>query len=113
MTSQQPAAARNRALVVLDVVAGIVLLAFEIVLGLVVIGTATAFAGAEAPNQVLLGTAVLLIIVVTVLAAALGIGFFVVALIRKRLAFVWPLGAVVLTVIVFYAGTALATAALA
>jgi hypothetical protein len=48
-----------------------------------------------------------------VLAAFLGLGFFVVALIRKRLAFVWPLAAVVLTIVAFYAGTALATAALA
>lgn len=113
MTSQPAAAPRNRALVTLDIVAGIVLIAFGIVLGLVVISAAAAYAATEAAEPALMAAAAFGIIAIAVIATFLGIGFFVVALIRRRVAFVWPLVAVIVTVIAFYAGTWLATQALA
>jgi ABC-type multidrug transport system permease subunit len=113
MTSRPAAPPRNRAVLVLDVVASIVIIAFGIVLALVVIATAAAYGNTPAGNPTLMTVAVLGIIAVAVIATALGIGFFIVALLRRRVAFVWPLIALVVTVAAFYGGTALASSALA
>lgn len=113
MTAQPVAAPRNRALLILDIVVGIALIAFSIVLALVVLSVAIAYGGTEANNPALMGAAVFGIIAIAVIATALGIGFFVVALIRRRIAFVWPLLGLVVTLVGFYGGTWVATQALA
>ncbi|HWR86341.1 MAG TPA: hypothetical protein VN200_10135 [Rhodoglobus sp.] len=104
MPQTPPAAPRNRVLVALDVIAGIVVIVFGLVLALAVIANATLYAGV-AGDPVLLGIGVYGIIGVAIIVTFLGVGFFVVALIRKRLAFVWPLGAFIIVLVAFYAGT--------
>lgn len=53
----------------------------------------------------MLGIVVSGLISVSVLAQFLGFGMFLVSIIRKRVAFVWPLAAIVLTIALFYLGT--------
>lgn len=115
MTS--PAAApRHPALRGLDIAAGVLLIVFGIVLALGVLTTAIAYGGLHAGctpalaegltcNSTVLGIVVYGLIGVSVLALFLGFGMFIVSIIRKRIAFVWPLGAIVLTIALFYLGT--------
>jgi O-antigen ligase len=116
VTPQPPARRRNPALIVLDVVAGIVLLAVGAVLAIGVISSAIAYGGLHAEcgdgphgglacNSTALGIVVYGLIAVAILALFLGFGMFLVSLVRKRLAFYWPLAAIVITIVLFYAGT--------
>lgn len=100
----------------LDIVAGILLIGFGIVLALGVLTTAIAYGGLHAActpalaesltcNSTVLGIVVYGLIGVSVLALFLGFGMFLVSLIRKRVAFMWPLAAIVLTIVLFYLGT--------
>lgn len=60
-------------------------------------------------NGAVLGVVVYGLIAIAVIAFFLGLGFFVVNLIRRRYAFYWPLAAIVVTVGLFYLGTWLAS----
>jgi hypothetical protein len=116
MTSSPPLSKRNPALVVLDVTAGILLLIVGVVLGLAVIASAVSYGGIQANcgaapysgltcNAAVLAIVVYGLIVVAVLAFFLGLGFFVVNLVRRRYGFYWPLAALVVTLGLFYLGT--------
>ena len=118
MTSASPLQRppRNRALVVVDIIAGVVLVLFGAVLALAVITTALAYQGLTAQcgsgpfegltcNASMLSAVTIGMIVVAVLAAFLGFGFFLVNLIRKRYTLWWPLGAVVVMVIATWVGS--------
>jgi len=52
-----------------------------------------------------LGIVVYGLMAVAVLALFLGFGLFLVNVIRKRVAFYWPLAGIVLTLVLFYIGT--------
>ena len=106
-------------LVTLDVIAGLILIVISVGLSLGVIFTVGQFPGlvAECGTTVaggvpcesggLVTTVVIVVISVAVFAAALGLGFFIVRLIQKRLAFTWPLLGIVATIVALYAGTAI------
>jgi uncharacterized BrkB/YihY/UPF0761 family membrane protein len=116
MTSQPPARRRNIALVVLDIAAGILLLFVGVAVALTVITQALAYRGLHAQcgagpfdgiecNGAVLNIVVYGLIAVAVLALFLGFGMFIVNLIRKRVAFYWPLAGVVVSLVLFYVGT--------
>ena len=117
-----PAAAprRNPALVTVDIVAGILFVIFGAVLALVVFTTAVSFlqlpaaCGAEAGSC---GPTVMVVayglMFVSVLALFLGFGMFIVSLIRKKLAFYWPLIGAAVTLVLFYVGAWVLGAAIA
>jgi len=111
--TQVPPARRNVALVALDVVASIVILAFGAVLALTIVGYATVFGSFTADcgagpfdgltcNTTALAIASYGLIAVTVLGYFLGFGMVIVSLIRRRYTFWWPLGAVLLIIAAFY-----------
>ena len=113
MSSALVAPRRNIALVTVDIVISAIPLAFGAVLALTVLGyssqfgTITADCGAGPFDGIQCNTTALSIpvyrmIAVTIIGSFLGIGTFIVSLIRKRLTFWWPLGAVILILIAFY-----------
>ncbi len=115
-TSLPPSAPRNPVLVGLDIVAGVLLIitsvtvAFGVILSAYTYQGLTATCGAGPYDGLQCNAAVLSIVVNILIGAAvlitlLGIGMFVVSLIRKRYAFWWPLAAIVVTVAVFYVAT--------
>ena len=110
MSSPAAAPRRNPVVVVIDVIAGVVAIAIGIGMALTAISYGIAFSQQGTGSLTAIGIG---LIIVTVLAVFLGIGMFVVALIRKRLSFYWPLGAFVVMLIAFYIAAALAGAALA
>lgn len=113
MTSQLPAARRNPVVLTVDIIASVAILAFALVLGLTSLAYSTAFGtltsecgagpyqGLEC-NSTALGIASIGLVVVTVLLFALGFGMAIVSVLRKRLVFVWPLGALILMIAVLY-----------
>jgi hypothetical protein len=118
MTSpaSSPRPPRNRALVVVDIIASVILVIFAAVLALAVITTAVAYQGLTAEcgagpfdgltcNATALSVVTIGMIVVAVLGAFLGFGFFLVNLIRKRYTVWWPLGAVVAMVVATWVGS--------
>lgn len=116
MSSQPPARRRNLALVTADIVAGIVFIVFGAFLALSIIVTATSFGAIHEAcgagpyegvvcNGTVLNIAIFGMIAVAVIAFFLGLGFFVVAMLRKRYGFFWPLGAIVVTLVLYYLGT--------
>ena len=114
--SLQPPARRNAALVTVDIIVSVALLAFGAVLSLIVISYATlyndlisdcgpgSYEGLQC-NGTVLSAAVIGLIVVTVLAYFLAVGMVIVSLIRKRYTFWWPLGAVIIVIAAFYVST--------
>jgi hypothetical protein len=119
-----PAPRRNPLLLTLDVIAGVAIIAVTIVLALVVLVTVsqypllqqtctTALSGGVACSPLFMNTVVIVTSGITVFAAFIGAGMFIVRLIRKRLAFVWPLVTFIVIVIAFYGGTYLASLAAA
>lgn len=115
-SSSPPARPRNSVLVALDVIAGILLILVGLGVGLAVLTSAISYGGLHAGcgagpyeglvcNSTVLGAVVFGLIAVAVLAWFLGLGFFVVSVIRKRLAFIWPLAGVIVTIVLFYIGT--------
>jgi hypothetical protein len=56
-------------------------------------------------NPVFLNIVIIVISAITVFAGFIGAGMFVVRLIRKRVAFLWPLITLVIMVAGFYVGT--------
>jgi hypothetical protein len=118
VTAQPPARSRPLVLVVLDVIASIVLVAFGLVFGLVALNYAQAYNGISAVcnegpyegltcNQGALGAVIIALSAIAVLAIALGFGMTIVSFIRKRYAFWWPLGAIVVLLAAFYGSAAL------
>ena len=116
MSSTLDAPRRNIALVAVDIVVSAILLAFGAVLALTVLGYSTLFGTITADcgagpfdgiqcNTTALIVAVYGMIAVTIIGFFLGVGMFIVSLIRKRLTFWWPLGAVILIIIAFYAAS--------
>ena len=105
-------------LVTLDVAAGILFVIIGIGLSIGVVSTVAQFpalvaecgstitGGVPCESAGLVDTVVLAVVIVAVFAAALGLGFFVVRLIQKRLAFYWPIIGIVVTTAALYAGTA-------
>ena len=115
-TATPSPARRNPALVTLDIVAGIVFIVFGIVVALGVLTTAISFGALHDTcgagpydgltcNSTVLGIVVYGLMAVAVLALFLGFGLFLVNVIRKRVAFYWPLAGIVLTLVLFYIGT--------
>ncbi len=115
-SANSPRAPRNKALVVLDVAAGVVLITLGIVLGIAVFVTAVAYGSLHAQcgagpyegltcNTVVLSIAVYGLMAVAVFAFFLGVGMFLVHMVRKRYGFHWPLITMVATVALFYLGT--------
>jgi hypothetical protein len=113
VTSPTPARRRNPALVALDVIAGILILGFGILVTIAVLGAAIDFGGLHTgcgpgPYDGITCSAAALgaisngLIIVCILALFLGFGMFVVSLIRKRVAFYWPLIGIVVTIAAFY-----------
>ena len=107
---------RNRALVIADIVASIVLTIFALGIALAIAGNATLYLGVLqecTPSQVdgltCNGTALSIIcvglIIVAVLGFLLALGFVIVKLIQRRWSFWWPLGAIVIMLGLFYLGT--------
>ncbi|MCU1579646.1 MAG: hypothetical protein JWP19_1850 [Rhodoglobus sp.] len=119
MTSSSPAALpkkRNVVLVVLDIVAGVVLLVISLSLGLGVLLSAVQYGALNTGcgagpyqgltcNSTVLSIVVYGLMAVAVLAFFLGLGFFVVNMVRKRYGFYWPLAAIIVTVGLFYLGS--------
>lgn len=105
MSSIPARAPRNTVLLTLDVIAGVVAIAFTVVLSIVTVTIATSYNAATDADPVWRGVAVLGITAVSILGAFAGVGMFIVALLRRRLAFVWPLGAFVVVLAGFYLGT--------
>lgn len=108
-----PARRRHPAIVTVDVLLSIVLLAFSGVVAFVVVVSAFSYSGIHAIctpadatgivcNSVVLGIIVYGLMTVAIIAAFLGFGMVIVSLIRRRWAFVWPLGAILLTIGLFY-----------
>jgi len=115
-TSSPIAPRRNPVLVTIDILVSVLLALLVGVLALAVISTALSFdslrqlCGAGpyeglVCNSVLLGIVIYGLIIIAVIIAALGIGMAIVSLIRKRYTFWWPLGAIVIILVVFYLGT--------
>ncbi|MBC7590191.1 MAG: hypothetical protein H7226_03980 [Salinibacterium sp.] len=113
MSSTLHAPRRNVALVTVDIVISAILLTFGAVLALTVLGYSTLFGNITADcgagpfdgiqcNTTALSIAVYGMIAVTIIGFFLGVGMFIVSLIRKRPTFWWPLGAVILIIIAFY-----------
>ena len=110
-----PAAPRRHVVIVVtDIVASAVLLVFGAVLSLTVVGYAAQFGTITAEcgagpfdglecNSVALSIAVYGLIGITVIGYFLAVGMVIVSLIRKRLTFWWPLGAIILIIVSFYA----------
>ncbi|CAN5182258.1 hypothetical protein BH11ACT4_BH11ACT4_22470 [soil metagenome] len=107
---------RNTVLVALDVAAGAILIIIGLFMGLAVLVAAVQYGGLQAGcgagpyqglvcNQAVLSVVVYGLIVVAVLAFFLGVGFFIVNMVRRRYGFYWPLLAIVVTVGLFYLGT--------
>lgn len=103
-------------LVVIDIVFSLALLLFASVLALTVVGYAFAFGNLTAGcgagpfdglecNSSVLSIAVYGLIGVTVISYFLAIGMVIVSLIRKKITFWWPLGAVILIIVSFYAAS--------
>lgn len=119
MTSSTPALARkkrNPALVALDVAAGVILIVISLVIGIGVLLSAVQYGGLHAQcgagpyDGLTCNTTVLSIVVYGLMAVAvivffLGVGFFLVNMVRRRYGFYWPLAAIVVTVALFYVGT--------
>lgn len=112
MPTPAPAPRRNPALVAADIVAGVILVVFGIAVGVVVFANALAYTALKTECDVgatscgpTIDAIVIALMAVAVLALFLGVGLFIVALIRKRVGFYWPLAGIVLTLAVFYAGT--------
>ena len=119
MTSSTTAPARkkrNVALVVVDVAVGIILIIISLFIGIGVLLSAVQYGGVQAQcgagpyngitcNATVLSIVVYGLMVVAVLAFFLGLGFFLVNMVRKRYGFYWPLAAIAVTVALFYAGS--------
>ena len=103
---------RHPALAALDVIVGFACVLTGLGIAFIVVATTLQFplllgnCTAEC-NPALLNTLVVAIIAVTVLAWALGAGFFIVRSFQKRLAWFWPTIAFAVIVVTFWVGTAL------
>ena len=115
-TSAVPVPRRNPLLVALDVIAGALIILFMAVVALYILTTVAQFpvlqeACSDGPydgvvcNPVFLNIVIIVISAITVFAGFIGAGMFVVRLIRKRVAFLWPLITLVIMVAGFYVGT--------
>ncbi len=115
-TSSPSARRRAPALVVVDAAAAILLLILSASVSVGVVVTAFAYSGVQAQcgagpysgltcNSAVLAVVVYGLMTVAVLAAFLALGMMIVSAIRKRYMFWWPLGAIVVTVALFYLGS--------
>jgi hypothetical protein len=115
--SPLPLRTRNRLLVTVDVIVGIVVIFFGLLLALVVVAAATQFGAINAGvcesgpyegltcNAGALSFTVGAMITVALFGWALTLGMFIVNLIRRRLAFYWPIIGFVIIVASFWIGT--------
>ncbi|MBX3098060.1 MAG: hypothetical protein KF761_00640 [Salinibacterium sp.] len=108
-----PPRRRILALVIVDIVASVIILALALLLGLVVLGFVAQFAGFTSGcgpgpypglqcNTTVLSIATYGLLTVTVVAFFVGLGMAIVRIIQKRATFVWPLGAVIVMIAAFY-----------
>jgi len=114
-TSSPPARHRNPVLVVIDILASVILLILGGAIALTVITYALAFGGFQVEcgtgpydgivcNPVVLNIVVYGLLAITIIAFFLGLGMVIVNIIRKKITFFWPLGAIILTLLFFYLG---------
>jgi hypothetical protein len=120
-SSSSPAAPRrNPILVTIDIVVSVLLLMVSGALAVTVIANARAYGDITAScglgpytglecNATVLAIVVYGLIGIAVLAAFIGFGMVLVSLIRRRYAFWWPLGSIVLTIAIFWVATWLAS----
>jgi hypothetical protein len=103
-------------IVTVDVIASVTLIVFGLVFAFTAVGyglafgtiTSTCDAGPHAGltcNSTALSIAAYGLIVIAILAFAVGLGMVIVSLIRRRFTFWWPLGALVVMIIAFYLAT--------
>ena len=112
MSSPTPAARRrNPALVIVDIVASVAVIAFALVFGLVMLGIVSqlvelaAACGTDASlqcNTGLLGVATYGLLGVTVIVFCLGLGLGIVRAIQRRYTFPWTFGALIIMVLAYY-----------
>ena len=112
MSSPTPAARRrNPALVIVDIVASVAVIAFALVFGLVMLGivpqlvelAATCDTDASLQcNTALLGVATYGLLGVTVIVFCLGLGLGIVRAIQRRYTFPWTFGALIIMVLAYY-----------
>lgn len=118
-TAAAPRPKRNLALVVLDTAVGIALVFVSMLLGLAILASAVQYRGLQVQcgagpyagltcNGAVLAIVVYGLMTVAILGFFLGLGFFIVNLVRKRYGFYLPLIAIVLMIGLFYLGTWLA-----
>jgi hypothetical protein len=109
---------RNSVIVAIDIIAGLFLVLVGLTFGLYVVTYASQYpqlvaACGEGPfsglecNANWVSTWSIIIIGVAVFSFALSTGMVIVNLVRKRPVWFWPLIGVILTIVAFYAGTAL------
>lgn len=114
--SAPPAPRRHPALVTLDVLISLLLLVISGGIAFGVVITAFAYSGIQSQcvpgdavgivcNTVVLGVVVYGLMTIAIIVAFLGLGMVIVSLIRRRWAFIWPLGAILVTVAFFYLGS--------
>jgi hypothetical protein len=122
MTKSTPSPAtpprRNPAIVAIDIIAGLFLALVGLTFGLYVVTYASQypklveacgagpFSGLEC-NASWVSTWSIVIVGVAVFSFALTTGMLIVNLVRKRPVWLWPLIGVIVTIVAFYAGTAL------
>ena len=111
---------RNRVLVIVDIIASVALLIFGLGVAILVPAYANNYLGALQSctpsmvdglvcNGTVLTITSVALIAVAILAFLLAIGMVIVSLIRRRWSFWWPLGAIILTLGLFYLGTWIVT----
>ncbi|CAN5188509.1 hypothetical protein BH09ACT5_BH09ACT5_01940 [soil metagenome] len=110
---------RNPVLVTVDILASVALLLFALGLTLVSVGYSSLFRDFTANcgdgpypglqcNDTALSVASFGLLAVAVLAMFIAVGMVIVRLIQKRYTFAWPLGAVIVMIVVFFAASWLA-----
>lgn len=108
---------RHPVALTVDIVASALLILFTAVLATVVTVLVSSYSGlctssqSSACNATSLSAIVFGVMAVVIVVAFLGVGMVIVSLIRRRLLFVWPLGAIGVILVAFYLGTWVATLA--
>jgi len=114
--AERGAKPRNRALVIVDIVAAVLLTFIALGIAIAVAGSATQYAGLHqecTPAQVdgltcngtVLGIVTIALTAVAILGFVIAAGMVLVNILRRRWTFWWPLGATVVMLGLFWLGT--------
>lgn len=111
MTTTTPASAAPRssrplALAIIDIAAGIIVILFGLLLGLIMLATAGQIRLIEGGDVGLRETVTSILTAVIIFGWAIPSGMFVVRAIQRRYAFYWPIIGIIIIVVAFYAGSA-------